>query len=638
MTREQLQQHPAYLALTSQERAAIDERLGAWQLDTQAVGALTGEVAELEASDLRFWLASTAARPWMMVSICAQPAEAEAIFQALLAAAPELSERDDRAELVDLACDLSRALLVAEGARVDEGFVREEQLGALAVRLDELEGRVRSWADDVVLGILRVRGLGDLASELVGYAREHRGLRGLFKRLGERMENTALDLVHGMLYAATGAPDHEGHYRHGTWRNWTDTYRSSPTTFVHPRSEIELCAAVALARKVRVVGGGHSFNDGPLCSDRMISLDAYDRIIAVDVAAKTVRVQGGIRLRDLNRALWNAGLGLPVLGSTDAQSIAGLVSTDLHGTGRDHGFLSEQIRSLRIIAADGEAQTVRPGDPLFHAAIGAVGTCGVIAEVELQLIDSFRLEKRTAMVDRYEAEDAIDGALADNQHVSFYYVGGSRESEAIRMHRWNHTDEELTSNWEKLEAHVELSDFALSAYGSGFARSVADIDEDADLSNALAPDRRLVMPGSRGFGRRLFYRHDEIEFGVPFERYRECVGKIVSLLEGEGFFSIIEVRFTPDQSQALLGPGAGRRTAYIELATPFSQDHERIFAVTEDILRDFGGQPHLGKKTNVTARDMFEIYGDRFARFQAVRAAQDPDGKFLNPFCERLFG
>lgn len=638
MMREQLQQHPAYLALTSDERAAIDERLGTWQLDTEAVGALTGEVGELEASDLRFWLASTATRPWMMVSICAPRAEADAVLKALLAAAPELSERDDRAELVDLACELSRALLVAERARADDGFVREEQLGALAVRLDELEDRVRSWDDDVVLEILRQHGLEELARELVEYARAHRGLRGLFKRLGERVGNKALDLVHGTLFAATGKPDHEGHYRNGTWRNWTGHYDAEPIMFVHPRSEAELCEVVAQARKLRVVGGGHSFNDSPLCWDRMISLDAYDRIIEVDAVAKTVRVQAGIRLRDLNRALWNSGLGLPVLGSTDAQSVAGLVSTDLHGTGRDHGFLSEQIRSLRIIAADGVAKTVCAGDPLFHAAIGGVGTCGVVAEVELQLVDSFRLEKRTAMVDRYETEDAIDGALADNQHVSFYYIGGAKQSEAIRMHRWNHTDAELTPDWEKLEAQFELSDFAISAYASGFARSIADIDEDADLSNALAPDRLMVMPGSRGFGRRLFYRHDEIEFGVPFERYRECVGKIVALLEGDGCFSIIEVRFTPDRSQALLGPGVGRRTAYIELATPYSQDHERIYAVTEEILRDYGGQPHLGKKTNVTARDMLEIYGERFARFQAVRAAQDPNGKFLNPFCERVFG
>jgi hypothetical protein len=100
----------------------------------------------------------------------------------------------------------------------------------------------------------------------------------------------------------------------------------------------------------------------------------------------------------------------------------------------------------------------------------------------------------------------------------------------------------------------------------------------------------------------------------------------------------VEVRFTPDTSRSLIGPGAGRRSAYIELATPLSQDHERVFAKAEDILRLHEGQPHLGKKTNVSAQDMLEIHGDRFVQFQKVRAAQDPDGKFLNAFTQRVLG
>jgi hypothetical protein len=578
MDRDQLQQHPAYLALTVDERAAIDERLGAWQLDTQAVGALTGGLDELEASDLRFWLASTATRPWMMVSICKQPAEADAIFQALLAAAPELSERDDRVELVELASELSRALLVAERARVDEGFVREEQLGALAVRLDELESRVRSWDDEVVLQVLREHDLAELAQELVGYAREHRGLRGLFKRLGERVQNSALDLVHGTLFVATGAADHEGHYRHGTWRNWTANYEASPASFVRPASEIELCAAVAQARKVRMVGGGHSFNDGTLCSDRMISLDAYDRIIEVDAVAKTARVQGGIRLRDLNRALWNCGLGLPVLGSTDAQSIAGLVSTDLHGTGRDHGFLSEQILSLRIIGGNGEARTVRPGDPLFHAAIGAIGTCGVIAEVELQLVDSFRLEKRTAMVDRYESEDSIDSVLADNEHVSFYYIGGSNESAAVRMHRWNRTQAELTPDWEQHATKVELSDFAISAYASRFARALADVARDVDYVIDERGGRGVLGQDRVGLGR----ERDRLRVVVGVEGCASRLGSKLDLaaLSVEQLGRDLAVIGAQAQRSGVLGRGGvvvGRRhelVALLDVALPGAAEHQ----------------------------------------------------------------
>lgn len=112
----------------------------------------------------------------------------------------------------------------------------------------------------------------------------------------------------------------------------------------------------------------------------------------------------------------------------------------------------------------------------------------------------------------------------------------------------------------------------------------------------------------------------------------------MAMLKRRDFFSVVEVRFTPDQSRSLIGPGANRRTAYVELATPLSQNHEEVFAEAEEIFRRHEGAPHLGKKTNVGAQDLLEIHGERFVNFQKIRKAQDPKGKFLNAFSRRVFG
>ncbi|NVB37770.1 FAD-binding protein [Pseudenhygromyxa sp. WMMC2535] len=638
MDHDELRRLPAYQSLTATEQAAVDARLTGWHLDSSAVAASTGGVHELEASDLRFWLASTQTRPWDMISPCEQPALAEALFNAIVDGAPGLAQRPDRPEVVAKIRDLSRALIAAEGARGREGFVRDEQLAALDLGLDELAELESAWTDRSLLACVEGAGLDALAHALRSYRKETGGVRGLLLRAARKLETGAFDLAHGGLFVATGAADHEGHYRDGVWKNWTAAYEARPANFRLPQGEDELCELIAQAEALRVVGGGHSFNDSPLSSQTMISLDRYDRVLELDTAAKTARIQAGVRLRELNKILAANDLGLPVLGSTDAQSIAGLTATDLHGTGRDHGFLSEQVLSLRIIDAAGAAKTVRPGDPLFHAAFGAIGTCGVVCELELQLVDAFRMQKATEMVDRAAAEAGIEDLLAANEHMSFYYVGGSDESESVRVHRWNRTEAPLTPQWEKHKIRAELSDFALSAFLPGVAELVADIDEDSWLSDRLAPDDALVMPGGRAFGRKLFYRHDEIEFGLPFANYQACLREILAMLRRRDFFSIIEVRFTPDQSRSLIGPGAARRTAYVELATPLSQVQEEVFARAEAIFREHGGAPHLGKKTNVTAQDMLEIHGDRFLRFQAVREAQDPNGKFLNAFTGRVFG
>ena len=183
MKREQLQQHPAYATLTPEEQAAIDERLEGWHLDASAVAATTGGVAELDASDLRFWLASTARRPWAMISLCDRPEHADAIFEGLIAAVPDLADHRDRPQLVELARDLSRALVVADSSRAEQGFVRDEQLAALCAQIDKLEAVQPSWNDASVVAVLRMAGLVGLANALVDFTRSTRGVQGFLSRV-----------------------------------------------------------------------------------------------------------------------------------------------------------------------------------------------------------------------------------------------------------------------------------------------------------------------------------------------------------------------------------------------------------------------------------------------------------------------
>jgi L-gulonolactone oxidase len=97
------------------------------------------------------------------------------------------------------------------------------------------------------------------------------------------------------------------------------------------------------------------------------------------------------------------------------------------------------------------------------------------------------------------------------------------------------------------------------------------------------------------------------------------------------------VRFTPDTSRSLIGPGVGRRTAWVELATPLSLEHREAFVEAEAILLDHGGRPHPGKKTMCTAEDLRARHGERFERFDRVRREVDPEGRLLNPLARRLF-
>lgn len=474
----------------------------------------------------------------------------------------------------------------------------------------------------------------------------HRPTR--LERLRRKVRALSFNTLNTAVYLLSGGHTtlHEGRYsrRRGVWRNWSGVITVQPQRYETPETEAELCRIVRESTKLRAVGGGHSFNDSTRTEQTLLSLDKYNRVLEVEAAQRRVRVQAGIRLRDLNEVLAAHGLALPVLGSTDAQSLAGLIATDLHGTGREHGFLSEQVLSLRIVNAQGEAETFRPGSNIFHAAIGAIGTCGVVTEVELRCVPAFHLEKSIWIIKRSEVDRDLERILRMHDHVSFYYLSGV-DVEHVRMNVWDHvsTDKPLSKLQRLRKMAGELSDMIFSGYLLGFSRSREQSRSLAALglrfNKWMMHGRRSVYPAATGFGRKLFFWHDEIEYGVPFEQHRQCLKEVQELLKRRGLFTLVEVRFTPEKSQALIGPGVGRRTCFIELAPSLAYGEETIaslFHEAEDIFLAYGGQPHLGKATR--AVDGERMFGEDFARFQQARLRQDPEGKFANAFTDRVLG
>src|SRR5690348_2808046 len=108
-------------------------------------------------------------------------------------------------------------------------------------------------------------------------------------------------------------------------RNWARNVAFAPARLARPNTANELAALVAAARKVRVIGRGHSFNRALECSDTLVSLERMNRVLGVDRRAGTVEVEAGMRLGALNEALAAEGLSISSPGDVDYQTIGGLV-------------------------------------------------------------------------------------------------------------------------------------------------------------------------------------------------------------------------------------------------------------------------------------------------------------------------
>src|SRR5207253_7967672 len=89
-------------------------------------------------------------------------------------------------------------------------------------------------------------------------------------------------------------------------------------------------------------------------------------------AESLFETEAGIRVRDLNDALWNAGLGLVNMGGYDGQTMAGVISTSTHGSGITFGPLASQVESLTLVTANGKTYRIEPAGGITDPARWAV--------------------------------------------------------------------------------------------------------------------------------------------------------------------------------------------------------------------------------------------------------------------------
>lgn len=181
-----------------------------------------------------------------------------------------------------------------------------------------------------------------------------------------------------------------------TVSNFGRNIRFTPRCRYTPRSEEEVLRILGKHREgtVRVVGAGHSWNQGIETSDALVDL-RHIRHMRLDGERRRVTVGAGTRIGALLKHLSRRGLTLPSIGLIDRQTVAGAVATGTHGSGRYS--MSHHVESVRIACygKDGEARvrTVDSGITL-RAARCSVGAMGVVLEVTLPCVPQYYVRER----------------------------------------------------------------------------------------------------------------------------------------------------------------------------------------------------------------------------------------------------
>lgn len=396
--------------------------------------------------------------------------------------------------------------------------------------------------------------------------------------------------------------------------------------------------AAEAGRRVKMVGSGHSFTSIALSDGILLRPDRYNKLLSVDAMARTVTVQSGIRLQDLNEELAGHGLALENLGDIAYQTVAGAISTATHGTGREFRGLAAQVKAIRLVTGDGaiiECSTdSEPG--VFRAACVGLGAAGLLSTVTLQCVPAFNLHAVEMPMRVDEVLESLDEHIESNDHFEFFWVPHTGWALTKRNRRTNEPVQPR-GRWTELKDDILLGNYAFDA-----------ICRLGRLRPALIPRLIRALPATgrveyiersdRVFASPRLVRFYEMEYAIPREAAVEALNRVRAFIKESGLMISfpVEVRFTKGDD-IYLSTAHGRDTCYIAVHVYRGMHYQQYFEAVESIMDDYGGRPHWGKlhfQKAATLAARYPCWDD----FQQVRARIDPAGLFSNPYLDRVLG
>ncbi|MFM0290094.1 D-arabinono-1,4-lactone oxidase [Paraburkholderia megapolitana] len=426
------------------------------------------------------------------------------------------------------------------------------------------------------------------------------------------------------------------------WRNWSGYVSSPKATVKTPGSRDELVdvlrGAAGSQAPVRVVGAGHSFSPLAQTDGVILSLDNLQGLIHVDATRRVARVHAGTRLYTLGAALAEHGFAMENLGDINVQSIAGATSTGTHGTGITLGNLSTQIAALRFTTPDGNEVVASPEEnaDLFEGGRIGLGVLGVLTEIDLNLVPSFKLKLQRAKMDLEECLAQTDSLIANNRSFELYWLP---HTDTVMTKAWNVTDEPVDQMHWKRYINEELLENTAFGLLCGLGKTVPSLCPSISrLCASLISPGQQVDPSHSSLSTVRRIRFNEMEWSVPAHRGADALREIQAFIARKSFPLMFPLEYRWVRGDDIwLSPDYGRDSVRISVHQYVGMPYEAYFAGVQAICMNHGGRPHWGKVHALTAQDFSKLY-PRWDDFLALRERMDPQGRFLTPYLRDLFG
>ena len=419
-----------------------------------------------------------------------------------------------------------------------------------------------------------------------------------------------------------------------------------------PGTTAQIQQALAAWQGPVCIGGGRYSMGGQTATEDSLHVDMrqFNRVLRYSPEGKIVRVQSGIRWRDLQSVIDPHDLSVKIMQSYANFTVGGALSVNAHGRYVGAGPVINAVRALQLVLADGsvvEASRDTNAD-LFHAAIGGYGALGIITEVELDLVPNLAIERQVqAMpIADYPAffKEKIQGNALSILHNADLVPPDFDEATSVS---WLATDKALTVS-ERLHAPGESYKFDQSVMWS-----IVNLPGGQHLRNQVVdPLRYLEHPvvkrnyeasadvASLGPLATATCIYALQEYFVPVAQFDAFVTRMAAIFSAHQAHVVnVSVRHSPADHSAWM---AWAREEVFSFVLYYWQGvttgHcERVGAWTRELIDtalSLGGSYYLPYQLHATREQFARAYPNADRLF-ALKAKVDPGNRFRNKLWDK---
>jgi xylitol oxidase len=408
--------------------------------------------------------------------------------------------------------------------------------------------------------------------------------------------------------------------------NWSGNLTYSTGKLQTPSNVDELQKLVKNSARLRALGSRHSFNSIADSRYEQISL-AHLNDIALDEAARTATVGGGVTYAQLAPWLSQRGYALHNLASLPGVTVIGACSTATHGSGLHNGNLATPVAALEFVAADGSLARLsrdKDGDQFLGAVVG-LGALGVVTRLTLDVQPTYQVAQSVYQNLNFdELRRNIDGIFGAGYSVSLFTDWQHHRATQVWIKKRLASANE-SIQWPQLFYNATLAKEKMHPITGHPAESCTDQQGIPGPWYDRLPHFRIGQTPSSG--------HElQTEYLVPYEHAFDAILAVEKLRDQ------ITPHLFVTELRTIAADKLWMSTAYERqsLAIHFTWKPEwpsvrGILPRIEAELAPFEPRPHWGKLFTVPPAQLQSRYS-KLGEFKALVNRYDPQGKLRNEF------